>query len=160
MLIKSDISELSNITMKMEGVLAYMPDEIQKLLFQGAADVVVIVVHRIRTQGEDADGGTLITRSSMPYGRYSQRHGRARNEKGLQVARVDLTFTGEMLRDYNITEREPNQVGVGFVNDESHEKAEELEKYYNAPVFVPSLSEEDEVVNDLEESIFNLIDAL
>lgn len=85
-----------------------MRNNLQSVLgreLEGAANMIIpIVVRRIRTKGQHGSG----TSFSTPY---SRSHKRRRNNEGLQTGYKDLTFTGSMLDNFQITET--IQTGTG-----------------------------------------------
>ena len=160
MITKTDSREVAAYALSLQSLGKLLEDDLERELLRAGADVVVVVSHRIKREGKDATGGILNTKSDPADGRYSMRWGAARKAKGLQRARVDLNFTGKMMLDYNLTERSKRMVGVGFLSDESDEKAGYLEDYYGSEIFVPSIREEDEIMDDAMLRIEQLIDRI
>lgn len=160
MINKSDSSEVLKTAYVLKDFNKILEADLERELLRAAADVVVIVVDRVRRQGESANGQILQTKSPKTLGRYSKYHGQKRKDAGLQTGRVDLSFTGQMLSDWNVTEQIPRQVGVGFVTEESHEIANGLEEYCGDEIFLPSDSEEQEVMEDAMSRIERLIETV
>jgi hypothetical protein len=158
MITKTDSREVASYALSLQSLGKLMEDELERELLRAGADVVVVVSNRIKREGRDALGGTLETKSSRKKGAYSERYASIRVDKGRQINRVDLNMTGRMLLDYNLTERSKRMVGVGFLSDESDQKAGYLEDYYGAEIFVPSIKEEDEIMDDVMLRIEQLID--
>lgn len=158
MITKSDSSEVLGVAISLQSIGRLIEEDLEKELLRAGADVVVVVSHRIKREGKDALGGTLDTKSPSRSGAYSKRYAGIRIEAGRQTSRVDLNMTGKMLLDYNLTERSKTAVGVGFMSDESNEKAEWLEEYYGVEIFVPSEQEEDDIMEDAMMRIERLID--
>jgi hypothetical protein len=160
MISKSDSREVYECALSLQSLGKVLEEDLERELLRAGADVVVVVSHRIRHAGKDALGGTLDTKSASRVGAYSKRYAAIRKEAGRQTSRVDLNMTGKMMLDYNLTERAPRAVGVGFVSDGSDEIAGYLEEYYGAEIFVPSEQEEDEIMDDAMLRIEQLIDKL
>jgi hypothetical protein len=157
---KSDSREVYECALSLQSLGKLLEEDLELELLRAGADVVVTVLHRIKHAGKDALGGTLDTKSSKREGAYSARYAKVRKEAGRQTGRVDLNMTGDMLLNYNLTEQEKRMVGVGFISDDADEKAEWLEEYYGAEIFVPSEQEEDDIMNDAMLRIEQLIDKL
>lgn len=160
MITKTDSREVASYALSLQSLGKLLEDDLERELLRAGADVVVVVINRIRRDGKDATGGTLETRSRKKKGAYSERYAGLRVEKGRQIGRVDLTMTGRMILDYNLTERSKRMVGVGFMSDESDQKAGYLEEYYGSDIFVPSETEENEITDDAMLRIEQLIDKI
>ncbi|MCF2487456.1 hypothetical protein [Dyadobacter sp. CY347] len=160
MITKSDSSEVLGVAVSLQNICQLIEEDLERELLRAGADVVVVVIHRIKREGKDALGGTLDTKSASRSGAYSKRYAGIRKEAGRQTSQVDLNMTGKMLLDYNLTERSKTAVGVGFMSDESDEKAGYLEEYYGAEIFVPSEQEEDDIMEDAMSRVERLIDRL
>jgi len=161
MITKSDSREVREMALSLQTSLLQIDGEdLERELLRAGADVVVIVSHRIKQEGKDASGNTLETKSVNRTGAYSSRYAKVRKEAGRQTSRVDLNMTGKMMLDYNLTERSKKSVGVGFMSEESDTKANYLEEYYGNEIFIPSESEEDDIMDDAMERIERLIDKI
>lgn len=160
MITKSDSHELKEVALSLRNIGSLIEEDLERELLRAGADVVVVVSHRIRQYGKDAEGNTLDTKSAKRTGAYSQRYAGMRVAKGRQIARVDLTMTGSMMLNYNLTERSKRSVGVGFMSEGSDEIAGYLEEYYGNDIFIPSQQEEDDIMDDAMERIESLIDKL
>jgi hypothetical protein len=160
MITKSDSREVLEVAISLQNMGKLIEEDLERELLRAGADVVVVVAHRIRHNGKDALGNTLDTKSKKREGAYSQRYAGIRRDAGRQINRVDLNMTGRMMLDYNLTERTTRMVGVGFMSEESDEKAEYLEEYYGAEIFVPSEEEEADIMEDAMARIEKHIDKL
>lgn len=81
---------------------------------------------------------------------YSQRHARRRRRKGLQTSRVDLRYTGQMLRDLHLEHR--IQVAyIGFSQPFSVAKAKANDG--RRPWFGLTDAEADEVLDELDQQV-------
>jgi hypothetical protein len=85
------------------------------------------IKHRIQDLGENASG-VMISRARSKIGAYSTRYAVQRHKKGLQTLRVDLTVTGDLMREFQITHWGANEVWLGFFDQESSNKADKLEE--------------------------------
>ena len=158
MIVKSDSSDVQRVALSLQSIGKLIESELERELMRAGADTVVVVINRIKRQGEDAQGNTLETKSTKRTGRYSKRYGKTREDAGKQTAKVDLTMAGQLTGDYNLTEIEPRRVGVGFITETSHEIADYLEEYYGGEIFIPSVQEEDEIFEDAMRRIEILIE--
>ncbi len=146
------------VALSLQSLGKILEEDLERELLRAGADVVVVVGHRIKHEGRDATGRTLKTKSKKTDGAYSKRYAARRKERGRQTDRVDLFMDGDLMPAYNLTERTPRMVGVGFTSDEMDERAEYLEAYYGAEIFVPSEQEENEIMDDAMERVEKLID--
>lgn len=129
-------------------------------MYKAAMQSVYLTTNRIVRYGASSDGEQLYTKSKSPIGAYGQRHGRARSERGLQTARVDLTFTGAMMANFNMLTLQPMRMTLGFSKPTQAAKMAELEAYYGADIISPSDDEEDEAILKLENEIIGALDKL
>lgn len=128
--------------------------------YYAGKEAVRLIKNRVQNNGVSADGQALFTKSRAPLGAYGQRHGSARRERGLQVGRVDLTFTGRMFADFGVAILRKDFVQVGFTRLEQAQKMEEMEEYYGTDILTVSDDEEAEAVGKLEERVFGALDKL
>lgn len=129
-------------------------------MYKAAMQAVYLTTNRIVRYGASSDGEQLYTKSRSPIGAYGQRHGRARQERGLQTARVDLTFTGAMMANFNMLTLQPYRMTLGFSKPTQAAKMAELEAYYGADIISPSEDEEEEAIAKLENEVVGLLDKL
>ena len=129
-------------------------------MYKAAMQAVYLTTNRIVRFGVSSDGEQLYTKSKTPVGAYGQQHGKARKERGLQTARVDLTFTGAMMANFNMLTLKPKMMSLGFSKPTQGAKMSELEAYYGADIISPSEDEEDAAVEKLENEIFGVLDKL
>ena len=129
-------------------------------MYKAAMQSVYLITNRIVRFGVSSDGEQLYTKSKRPMGAYGQRHGRARQERGLQTARVDLTFTGAMMANFNLLTLQPLRMTLGFSKPTQAEKMAELEAYYGADIISPSEDEEDEAVEKLSDEVTGILEKL
>jgi len=113
---------------------------IPEIIFEGAKKSADAVRDRVEGQGLATNGSFLDTPSSNPIGRYGQRHGKERQEKGLQTQIVSLGFTEQMWNSWT-EEQNGLETGVGFDNEEARFKAKANEDLYDTPIFPPSEQE-------------------
>lgn len=160
MITKSDSREVYEVALSLQSLGKILEEDLERELLRAGADVAVVVAHRIKHEGQDATGRTLRTKAKKTDGAYSKRYAARRKERGRQTDRVDLFMEGDLMPAYNLTERSPRSVGVGFITDEMDERAEYLEAYYGTEIFVPSEKEESEIMDDAMERIEKHIDKL
>ena len=129
-------------------------------LLRVEADFVSQIMYRVKYKGVSANGVVLHTKSKNPMGAYGQRHGKARRLRGLRIDMVNLSFTGRMQLDFNITEKSDLSIGIGFLTQESAQKAEENEAYYGDEIFEPSDQEEIDTMNDAEIRLLRLLEKI
>ena len=129
-------------------------------MYKAAMQAVYLTTNRIVRFGVSSDGEQLYSKSKNSVGAYGQQHGKARRERGLQTARVDLTFTGAMMANFNMLTLQPLRVTLGFSKPTQAAKMAELEAYYGADIISPSEEEEEEAISKLENEIVGLLDKL
>jgi hypothetical protein len=88
---------------------------------------------RIFSEGKNANGASL--------GVYSKGYQRLRDKKGMST-KVNLQFTGQMLKDYALRVEGVNEYGSGFANSTNFDKSEWVEATYNVPIFELTKDEE------------------
>ncbi len=111
------------------------------------------VVSRVQNRGLNSDGEKMVTSSRQKIGAYSKSHGKVRQKRRLQVAKIDLTFTGAMMRDFQPNTSVGRSTSVGFKSDRAAEIAGYNEiRFGNA--FTLSFQEVDRA-NDFYVSTFN-----
>lgn len=98
-------SNLRQITQKLIRQLKVIAasDKIQR---QAAFDAQSLVLSRVQQQGRNASGQQM--------GRYSSAYAKVRSKKGRQSSYKDLTFSGDMIRDFQVDPIGRNSYGVGF----------------------------------------------
>ena len=84
---------------------------------QAAADQLVNITERVQQQGHDA--------RDKPFPDYSPAYLRKRRKEGLTDF-VNLTFTGDMLKNLNVLETTPRKFVIGFTSDREHKKAQNV----------------------------------
>ncbi len=129
-------------------------------MYKAAMQAVYFTTNRIVRYGASSDGEQLYTKSRPNIGAYSQRHGRARQKRRLQTARVDLTFTGAMMANFNMLTLRPHRMTLGFSRPTQAAKMADLEAYYDADIISPSEDEEEEAIAKLENEVVGLLDKL
>ena len=97
-----EIAQAANIIKQVE-------QDIGEIIFEGAKVAAEAIKERVQRYGQATNGSELMTPSQNPIGRYGQRHGKAREEAGLQVQKVDLYFEGQMWERGKLNKTEMNQ---------------------------------------------------
>lgn len=131
-----------------------------KALIDGGKEAVRLIKQRVQQRGESAEGTKLVTGSRSPIGAYGQRQGRARQARGLQTRYQDLTFTGEMMRDFNLISLRSKVLEVGFQDSVQADKMEEVEALHGVDIMTVSDDEEEAAVLKLEETLFGVLDKM
>lgn len=132
----------------------------QNGLFAAGTEAVKLIKSRVQKSGVSADGKVLFTKSRAKDGAYSQRHGTARRLRNLRVSKVDLTFTGDMMKDFGIAFLRNRSVEVGFTSGKEAAKLERLEQYYGADIMAASDDEESQALDKFESELFKVIDKI
>ena len=127
------IQQLNEAKQTIEGFINHIPD----IVNDGAVKAQDLVQDRVEGQGLATNGSYLETPSQNPIGRYGQRHGKAREKKGLQTSIVSLRFEGQMWDSWD-SKQMGEETGVGFNNEEANYKAEANEDLYGTEIFEPS----------------------
>lgn len=147
--------EIQNTQQVVEVFQKNLPD----LIFEAAKDVADIIQDRVEGQGLATNGSPLVTPSNNPIGRYGQRHGQARQARGLNTGKVDLRFTGQMWDSWGETQ-DGLQTEVGFDNQEAANKMMMNEYLYGVDIRLPNEAELNEVDRRMDLMINNLLENL
>jgi len=121
--------------------------DVDKVLREAILDGLVLVKDRIQQHGENA--------LESPIGTYSKTWASFRSKHGRQVSYIDLTYSGDLMRNYSIIP-DNNGLGIGFTSDREANKAKSLEKRFKAPIFDLS-SDEQKFIEDKIEAKVNAI---
>lgn len=100
------------------------------IMREGAELARDLVADRIQQSGVNTVGQTMESGSMGRYGAYSRQWGLRRTNTGLQVGRIDFTFTGELMRDWAVRLAPGGKLTIGFSGTESAEKVDDLEKNF------------------------------
>lgn len=160
MIIKSDILKFMSDTEAFNFVLDFLEKELPRELLRIEEDLLVLIIHRVKHESASTNGVLLTTKSRTPMGAYGRVHGKRRRAKGLRIDKVNLVFTGQMMLEFNLTEKSDHHVGIGFLSAESARKAEENEEYYGDEIFDPSTTEEQETMDYAEMRLFSILDRM
>lgn len=149
--IEAPIQELTQAT----NIIKQIEQDIGEIIFEGAKVAAEAVKERVQRYGQATNGSELMTPSSNPIGRYGQRHGKAREEAGLQVQKVDLYYEGQMWSQWQV-EQDNNESAAGFPDDTARIKADNVQdNIYQTPIFVPSEKEIQEAADKMGELIMS-----
>lgn len=125
---------------------------IQGDLLVNAEEIKDRMKQRIST-GKDMQGDTVSTFSKETIGRYSKRHGLARQRASRQTGVVDFQFTGELFENIK-SDEQGTFATVEIQGTENVKKANENENYFETIIFTPSDSEIDEVIENYFNELF------
>lgn len=125
----------------------------EKALRMAGLDAVVLVADRVQQKGSSVSG-KMRTKSKNPDGVYSKGHKKARSKANLQTGFVDLTFSGDMMRSWQLIGSDSKTADVGFISDTEGQKAEYLEAYYGE-IFKLKKKEEEIVHETFDNEIEN-----
>jgi hypothetical protein len=117
---------------------------------------VAIILNRNQQKGAGSDGRARRSRAKKTTGAYSAGHAKRRRQQGRQIATVDLNFSGDTQRSFDIISANANSVEIGFLNDRAAQIAEYNEAYYGT-TYELSAAEEKAVVDGAIEEILNKI---
>lgn len=121
----------------------------------GIHDAVSLVSLRVQQQGETADGSTMHNKGNHgQIGAYGIRHGKARQKKGLQTEQVDLTYTGDLMRAFQVLDFSADEATAGFLSNSQSGKAKKMEDYYG-DIFALSTSEQTDVADSIVNELMN-----
>lgn len=127
--------------------------EIPEIINEGTKFAAEEVKFRVQRYGQATNGSELMTPSQNPIGRYGQRHGKTREEAGLQVQKVDLYYEGQMWESWKV-EQQGNESGAGFDNDTARMKADNVQdNIYQTPIFQISEEEKQRAVKMMADLI-------
>lgn len=126
------------------------------LLIQGGKDLEGRMKQRIFNDGQASSGRAI--------GKYKAKSWiKKRKDDGLQVAYVDLEFTGELRKSIQVLE-DGEEIVLAIINDEDYAKATGQEKRRKRKIFEPTQKEIEKTqkyINDLiEEEIDQILQNL
>lgn len=139
--------------MEIEKFLNLQDERGERALRIGVYDAVALVSSRIQQEGQTADGSTMHNKGTYgQIGAYGIRHGTARKKKGLQTDHVDLTYTGDLMRAFQVLDVSQTEASAGFLSKREADKAKKMEDYYG-DIFglsdVEQTNVADTIVNEL-----------
>jgi len=149
--------------------------DVDKVLRTALLDSLVLIKDRVQQKGEKSDGsqigtysdkgnagkiarsfGSIANQRQQRAGGFSGSYKEFRQRLGRQTAYVDLTLTGDMLRNFTIIPISQNSLGIGFTSDKEAVKARKNEQHFGGPIFDLSADEE-KFINDAIETKVNAI---
>ncbi|HRG02021.1 MAG TPA: hypothetical protein PKZ75_12965 [Bacteroidia bacterium] len=128
-----------------------LPIVTEKALRLAGLDAVVLVADRIQQKGNSVSG-RMTTKSKKPDGVYSKGHKKTRDKRNLQTSHVDLTFSGDLMRNWQLLSSDTKSAEIGFMNDSESDKAGYLEDYYGQ-IFALTKDEENAVIETFNSEI-------
>lgn len=160
------ITVQSNFLEVRETILSIFADlsNIDKVLNRATFDSFVMIKQRIHQRGEKTDGtqiGKYSTRKSIKVKKGNTTsiasYAEFRQQLGRQIEYIDLTLTGDMLdRGFGVIKIDESTIAIGFINDESSNKARKLEQRFGA-VFQNSEEELKDVIDTVLKDINDII---
>lgn len=154
-------TNLKEVVLRLSNHLTISNAEQEKALRAGALDAIALVQSRVQQHGRGTEG-QLVSKSKERAGAYSKKYGKVRQEGGFQTSFVDLTYHGDLWRNWQILSSSPTEVGIGFMagnsgNTQANDLAEYLENYYGS---IFGLTEEEQMIVSAgieEKLLFQLI---
>ena len=128
-----------------------LPIATEKALRMAGLDAVVLVADRIQQKGNSVSG-RMTTKSKKPDGVYSKGHKKTRDKRNLQTSHVDLTLSGDLMRNWQLLSSDTKSAEIGFMNDSESDKAKYLEDYYGQ-IFALTKDEENTVIETFNSEI-------
>lgn len=122
---------------------------LEETLRHGAVDSIAIISHRIQQQGESAEGNRIQTKALLRSGAYSKAYAKRRAEKGRQIQQVDMTNSGDLMRNFQVLSVSPRLVTAGFLNNKQADIADHQEAYYGEDIWALSNSEQQFVADGM-----------
>ena len=119
--------------------------DVDKVLRTALLDGLVLVKDRVQQRGATADNSSI--------GTYSKSWAKFRKSTGRQTSKIDLTNTGDMMRNFTIIPDGSDALGLGFTSDLEAKKAEGNEKRYGGPIFEFSDEEERFIDTNIEKKV-------
>lgn len=129
-------------------------ENIPMALIKSSDLVVEKIKNRIQNNGQATNGSILFTRSREKLGAYSKQHGSARVWDGLQISKVDLTYTGALMKSFNRLSNDADSASIGFDSNTESEKAIKMEKLYQTSIFNSSDQEKQLAINEFKKEVF------
>jgi hypothetical protein len=149
------LAELRQLQRRLERVEASQTSLVRATAQFGVNEVR----ERIQFRGENAEGERMLSSSAKKIGRYSESHGKVRQQEGLRTDLINLTFSGELLNGDSWTViDESDGFGAGFSEQGMSDRAGHLEELFG-PIFQLSPSEEEATADYFNNSVSDLVDA-
>lgn len=148
-------SNAENVFFNLRRSILLVDDNMEENLRKAAVDSVAIIADRVQQRGYSSSGSRLVTKARIKQGAYSKAHAQRRAERGLQTGHVDLTFEGDLMRNWDVLASSPTEAVVGFRSPEQAAIATYLEDEYGEEIFNLSNSEQDFVVDGLTERVLD-----
>lgn len=145
-------SDLETVALRMQRGIQLAETSMELNLRRAGLDASVAITFRIQQQGVGSKNQQLRTKSAKRTGDYSKAYAKKRTERGRQVARVDFTMDGDLLRSFTVLTISPALVTVGFHDDRQADIAGYLEAYFGEAFYAT-----DEEINAI---IDGLVDRL
>jgi hypothetical protein len=125
-----------------------------KLLREAALDAIALISHRVQQEGKKTDGSQMKSEKNNIYAHknnktgkifskrkrtttrvilstpYSEEYARERVKKGLEINKVDLTFSGDMMGDFIVAPEGKTGYVIGFRGQHSSDKADWNERLF------------------------------
>jgi hypothetical protein len=127
-------TNLNEVALSLTEYLLDDDERSRRALMMGVHDAVGLISMRIQQDGQDAEGDVMTSDSAKTEGAYSKPYARKRKAAGRQIAQVDLTMTGDLMRNFQVIDVSSKEATAGFLASKQGDKAEYLEAYYG-PVF-------------------------
>lgn len=119
-----------------------------KVLRFACVQGVSLILHRIQHDSKNSKGENLKP--------YSKQYAKIRIAAGRQVAKKDLTMTGQMTSNFKILPTGEKSYGLGFDNSFANQKAEWNEAR-EGTLFLPTKQENDVIVSAIQSKIIKIL---
>lgn len=147
-------SDLETVALRLQRGIQLAETSLEINLRRAGLDAVAVITFRIQQQGVGSDGKTLRTKSAKRTGEYSKAYAKKRTERGRQVARVDFTMNGDLMRSFTVLAISPTLVTVGFHDDRQADIAGYLEAYFG-DAFTASEGEINVIIDGLVDRLLD-----
>ncbi len=123
--------------------------DVNKVLRVALLDSLALIKGRIQQDGQNAGGGSI--------GTYSKKWAKFRSSIGRQTAHIDLTLSGDLMRNFTIIPDGTDALGLGFTSDLESKKAIGNEEHYGGAIFEPSDEEQDFIESEINRKVADIL---
>ena len=133
----------------------FKAEKVIKEALSELADRSMLSVKATIAQGKGTEFQDMNTSSPKRKGRYSERYAdKKRVPLGKTIDKVTLNISGELIKDFKVTEKTATRAVIGFENMDKADLAGYHETYYKMPIFDVG----DDVIEKETNKFFDKID--
>ncbi|MES2731724.1 MAG: hypothetical protein V4714_08250 [Bacteroidota bacterium] len=123
--------------------------DVDKVLRGALFDSLALIKGRIQQDGQNSGGGNI--------GTYSKKWAKFRSSIGRQTGHIDLTLSGDMMRNFSIIPDGSDALGLGFTSDLESDKASGNEERYGGAIFELTSEEEAFIEGEINKKVADIL---